>query len=294
MKAIVIRSLGGSYTVEAPEGIYECSARGIFRKKGISPVCGDDVEISFEQDGSAVIEKIYERRSFIVRPPLANLDMLVLVSSTVDPRPNTLIIDKLTAIAEYKGIKPVIVFTKIDRTEPGELTEVYRKCGFDVYEIDNTTGEGSAELAAVLTGKLCAFTGNTGVGKSSLLNNIFPGIDIKTGETSKKLGRGRHTTRHVELYKLPEGGYVADTPGFSSFDTNRYDIIFKDKLAACFPEFEKYEGKCRFPDCAHIKEKGCAVIEAVKQGEIPHSRHESYLLMYEEASKLKEWEFKNV
>ncbi|WP_028509967.1 ribosome small subunit-dependent GTPase A [Ruminococcus sp. NK3A76] len=294
MKAIVIRSLGGSYTVEAPEGVYECTARGIFRKKGISPVCGDDVEISFEQDGSAVIDKIYDRRSFIVRPPLANLDMLVLVSSTVDPRPNTLIIDKLTAIAEFKGIKPVIVFTKIDRTQPGELAGIYRQCGFDVYEIDNTTGEGSDELAAALTGKLCAFTGNTGVGKSSLLNNIFPGIDIKTGETSKKLGRGKHTTRHVELYNLPGGGYVADTPGFSSFDTNRYDIIFKDKLAGCFPEFEKYEGKCRFPDCAHIKEKGCAVLEAVKNGEIPSSRHDSYKVMYEEASQLKEWEFKNV
>ena len=294
MKAIVIRSLGGSYTVEAPEGVYECTARGIFRKKGISPVCGDDVEISFEADGSAVIEKIYDRRSFIIRPPLANLDVLVLVSSTVDPKPNTMIIDKLTAIAEFKGIKPVIVFTKIDRNEPGELTKIYRQCGFDVYEIDNTTGEGSEELAAALAGKLCAFTGNTGVGKSSLLNNIFPGIDIKTGETSKKLGRGRHTTRHVELYKLPAGGYVADTPGFSSFDTNRYDIIFKDKLSGCFPEFEGYEGKCRFPDCAHIKEKGCAVIQAVEAGEIPRSRHESYKLMYEEASRLKEWEYKNV
>ena len=292
MKAIVIRSLGGSYTVEAPEGVYECSARGIFRKKGISPVCGDDVEISFEKDGSAVIDKIYERRSFIIRPPLANLDVLVLVSSTVDPRPNTLIIDKFTAIAQFKGIRPVIVFTKIDKTEAGSLKDIYRSVGFDVYEIDNTTGEGCKSLADALQGKLCAFTGNTGVGKSSLLNNIFPGIDLATGETSKKLGRGRHTTRHVELYKLPKGGYVADTPGFSSFDTNRYDIIFKDKLAGCFPEFSGFEGKCRFPDCAHIKEKGCAVIEAVESGEIPRSRFESYKAMYEDAAKLKEWEYK--
>ena len=293
MHGIIIRSLGGSYTVEAPEGVYECAARGIFRKKGISPVCGDKVEISFEKDGAAVIDKIYDRRSFIVRPPLANLDVLVLVSSTVDPKPNTLIIDKFTAIAVYKGIRPVIVFTKIDKTQPGELVSIYKSVGFDVYEIDNTTGEGSEELAAELSGKLCAFTGNTGVGKSSRLNNIFPGIDLATGETSKKLGRGRHTTRHVELFKLPGGGYVADTPGFSSFDTNRYDIIFKDKLSGCFPEIDELTGKCRFPDCAHIRAKGCAVLEAVEQGTVPRSRYESYVQMFEEASKLKEWEYKN-
>ena len=293
MKAIVIRSLGGIYNVDALDGVYECSARGVFRNKGISPVCGDNVEITVCDDGSAVIEKIYDRRSFIVRPPLANLDVLVLVTSTCEPKPNTMLLDKFTAVALYKGIKPVIVFTKIDKNDAGALADVYRSCGFDVYEIDNTTGEGSDQLAKALQGKLCAFTGNTGVGKSSLLNNIFPGLDLSTGEISKKLGRGRHTTRHVELYKLPGGGYVADTPGFSSFDTNRYDIIFKNELAGCFPEFEKYSGKCRFPDCAHIKEKGCAVIEAVEKGEIPLSRHESYIDMYENASKLKEWEHKN-
>lgn len=293
MNGIIIRSLGGIYTVDAPEGIYECSARGIFRKKGISPVCGDNVEISFEKDGSAVIDRICERSSFIVRPPLANLDVLVLVSSTCEPRPNTTLIDKFTAIAVYKGITPVIVFTKIDKSAPGDIAGIYRKCGFEVFEIDNTTGEGSAELAARLAGKLCAFTGNTGVGKSSLLNNIFPDMELSTGEISKKLGRGRHTTRHVELFRLSGGGYVADTPGFSSFDVNRYDIIFKDKLAGCFPEFEGFIGKCRFPDCAHIKEKGCAVLEAVASGIIPASRHQSYALMYEEASKLKEWEYKN-
>ena len=171
MKGIVTRSLGGIYTVDALDGIYECKARGIFRKKGISPVCGDNVELSFEDDGTAVIDKICERRSFIIRPPLANLDVLVLVSSTCEPKPNTTLIDKFTAIAVYKGIKPVIVFTKIDRSAPDDLSKIYRQCGFDVFEIDNTTGEGSSELALQLQGKLCAFTGNTGVGKSSLLNN---------------------------------------------------------------------------------------------------------------------------
>ena len=276
MNGIIVKAIGGIYYVEASDGIYECKARGVFRRKNISPVGGDRVEFSLEDDGSGVIEKIEERRSLLIRPPLANLDMLVFVSSTCEPRPNLLLLDKFIAIAVFKKIEPVVVFT-----------------GIKTFQVDNTTGEGSEAVKAVLEGKLSAFTGNTGVGKSSLLNNMFPALGLATNEISKKLGRGKHTTRHVELYKLEGGGYIADTPGFSSFDTNRYDIIFKDKLAGCFPEFQKYEGKCRFPDCSHTKEKGCAVIEAVKNGEIAKSRHESYVEMYEQAKQLKEWEYKN-
>lgn len=246
-----------------------------------------------EYDGSGVIEKIEERRSLLIRPPLANLDMLVFVSSTCEPRPNLLLLDKFIAIAVFKKIEPVVVFTKIDKESCDELVDIYKGAGIKTFQVDNTTGEGSEAVKAVLEGKLSAFTGNTGVGKSSLLNNMFPALGLATNEISKKLGRGKHTTRHVELYKLEGGGYIADTPGFSSFDTNRYDIIFKDKLAGCFPEFQKYEGKCRFPDCSHTKEKGCAVIEAVKNGEIAKSRHESYVEMYEQAKQLKEWEYKN-
>ncbi|MBP5268774.1 MAG: ribosome small subunit-dependent GTPase A, partial [Ruminococcus sp.] len=220
-------------------------------------------------------------------------DLLVFVSSTVEPKPNTLLLDKFIAIAEFKKIKPIVVFTKVDKRSGDELAAVYRSVGIDVFECDNVTGEGSAEVRAALQGKLSAFTGNTGVGKSSLLNNMYPELGLATGEISKKLGRGRHTTRHVQLYKLEGGGYIADTPGFSSFDTNRYDIIFKDKLADCFIEFAEYTDKCRFPDCSHTKEKGCAVIEAVKAGKIPQSRFDSYLQMYEDAKQLKEWEYKN-
>ncbi len=278
--------------MEASDGVYECKARGIFRKRGISPVCGDRVEISFENDGMGVIDEIEERRSLLIRPPLANLDRLFFVSSSCEPQPNLLLLDKFIAIAEYKHIEPVVVFTKADKLDPADYIKIYDRVGIRTVSVNNVTGEGSERVRELLTGKLSAFTGNTGVGKSSLMNNIFPGLVLATGEISRKLGRGRHTTRHVELYKLEGGGYVADTPGFSSFDTNRYDIIFKDELADCFVEFREYFGKCRFGDCSHTSEKGCAVIDAVDQGLIPRSRHESYIAMYEEASKLKEWEYK--
>lgn len=293
MNGIIIKAIGGLYTVEASEGIYECKARGIFRKKRISPMCGDRVEISLENDGSCVIESIEDRRSQLIRPPLANIDVLVFVSSTVEPKPNTLLLDKFIAIAVYKKIMPVVVFTKVDKRPSEELAEIYRNAGIKVFECDNITGEGSIEVKEFLQGKLSAFTGNTGVGKSSLLNRMFPELGLATNEISKKLGRGKHTTRHVELYKLENGGYVADTPGFSSFDTNRYDIIFKDRLADCFVEFEPFTDKCRFPDCSHTKEKGCSVIEAVQNGQIAQSRFDSYVQMYEEAKQLREWEYKD-
>ena len=292
MKGIITKTIGGLYTVEASDGVYECKARGIFRKRGISPVCGDRVEISFEEDGTGVIDEIGERRSLLIRPPLANLDRLIFVSSSCEPQPNLLLLDKFIAIAVYKNIEPVVVFTKADKLDPSEYIGIYRQAGITALSVNNVTGEGSDEVRALLAGKLSAFTGNTGVGKSSLMNNILPGLSLATGEISRKLGRGRHTTRHVELYRLEGGGYVADTPGFSSFDTNRYDIIFKDELAGCFTEFSPYTDKCRFADCSHTSEKGCAVIEAVKNGLIPPSRHESYTAMYEEAAKLKEWEHK--
>lgn len=291
MVGLIIKAIGGVYTVEAPDGVFECKARGIFRKKGISPVCGDKVEIELENK-TAVITEIKERKSLIIRPPLANLDVLVFVASICEPAPNLLILDKFIAVAEYKNIKPMVVITKIDKQEPNEYLNIYNKSGIDVFAVDNITGKGSDEVKQALMGKFSAFTGNTGVGKSSLLNNIFPELDLATNEISKKLGRGKHTTRHVELYKLNDGGYIADTPGFSSFDTNRYDIILKEDLAGCFKEFKPYVNKCRFQDCSHTKEKGCAVIEAVENGEIARSRHESYLSMYEQAKQIKEWEYK--
>lgn len=293
MEGMIIKSLGGVYTVETSEGEFDCKARGVFRKRGIVPMCGDKVEIHIGENSEAVIEKVLPRKNEIIRPPLANLDLMLLVTSVIEPEPNCTLLDKFIAVCERKKITPAIVVTKIDLADYSRLEEIYRGAGFDFFAVDNTTGEGSLKVREFVTGKLCAFTGNTGVGKSSLLNRMFPELSLSTGEISKKLGRGRHTTRHVELFRLEGGGHIADTPGFSSFDTNRYDIIFKDELKNCFREFAMYETDCRFPDCAHISEKGCAVIQAVKDGKIAKSRHESYLEMYEQAKQLKEWEYKN-
>jgi len=284
---LITKCLGGLYTVESPDGIYECKARGVFRNRGISPCAGDRVTVE-----NGVITEIAERRNSIIRPPLANLDQLVFVVSTCSPAPNYLILDKFIAIAEYKGIRPVVVITKTDLGDGSAVREIYGSIGIDVFEVDYSVPGSIQAVRDMLTGRVSAFTGNSGAGKSTLLNAVDPSLDIPTAEISRKLGRGRHTTRHAELYKLAGGGYIADTPGFSTFETNRYDIIRKEELAGCFREFSEYTGDCRFKDCAHVCEKGCKVVEAVGRGDIPKSRHESYCTMYAEAKQLKEWELK--
>ena len=284
---IITKCLGGLYTVESPDGIYECKARGVFRAKGISPAVGDRVELR-----GGVITEVAGRRNYLIRPPLANLDQIIFIVSTVSPAPNFLILDKFIAIAEFKGIEPVVIITKTDLGDSSAVREVYSSIGITTLEVDYSDEHSVQSVRDLLAGKVSAFTGNSGAGKSTLLNAVDPTLDIPTGEISKKLGRGRHTTRHAELYKLREGGYIADTPGFSTFETNRYDVIRKEELAGCFREFEDYRDECRFRDCSHTCEKGCAVIEAVKQGIIPEIRHQSYCAMYEEAKQLKEWELK--
>lgn len=281
---IITKCLGGLYTVETLDGILECKARGIFRNRGISPYVGDTVEI---QNG--VISEILNRKNCIIRPPLANLDQLIFIVSTCNPSPNYLILDKFIAIAEYKGITPIIAITKTDLGSGAEIKEIYKNIGIDVFEIDYNNPETIEVFRNLLKGKISALTGNSGAGKSTLLNAVDSDLNIPTAEISKKLGRGKHTTRHAQLYKLSEGGYIADTPGFSTFETNRYDIIRKEELADCFREFRKYTD-CRFRDCSHTCEKGCKVIEALENSEISASRHENYCTMYEEAKQLKEWE----
>ncbi|MBQ9518208.1 MAG: ribosome small subunit-dependent GTPase A [Eubacterium sp.] len=291
----IVKGIGGFYYVDADDVIYECKARGNFRKQKITPLIGDNVEISINEDNCAEnrIEKIFERKNSMIRPPLANLDQLFIVSSFVDPKINTLIIDKMVAIAEYKHIEPVIVLTKIDlEVDYQQYIDIYENAGFKVILCNNTTGEGSAEVRALLKGKISAFCGNTGVGKSSLLNQIFPDLELETGETSKKLGRGKHTTRHCELFKT-DGGYIADTPGFSSLDIERCEKIYKEDLPLCFREFEPYIDDCKFnTNCSHINDKGCKVVEAVESGKIAKSRHESYVAMYNEVKDIKEWQKK--
>lgn len=283
---IIIKAVGGLYFVKTPEGIFECKARGIFRNKGISPSAGDEVIL----EDNIVISEILPRKNFIIRPPLANLDIMVFVVSTCEPSPNFEIIDKFIAVCEYKNIEPVIAITKIDLSEGDYIRSIYEKVGIKVLTIDYSKENSCDELKSLLSGKLSAFTGNSGAGKSTLLNNMDNSLSLDTGEISKKLGRGRHTTRQVELFSLEGGGYVADTPGFSTFDTNRYDIIKCDELSSCFIEFENYSDKCRFKDCAHIGEKGCAVKDAVEKGDISETRYQSYVSMYNNAKQIKDWE----
>lgn len=287
---IIIKGIGGFYYVEAADGIiYECKARGVFRKEKITPLAGDKVEISVDENNKNSIDKIYERRNIFKRPPIANVDKLVIVSSVCDPRPNLLIIDRLTAVAVYKNVEPIIVFTKNDLQSADEYIEIYKNAGFKTFAVSNETGEGIGEIKAVIENGVCVFTGNSGVGKSSLINRMYPDFALETGEISKKLGRGRHTTRHVELLKI-NNGYIADTPGFSSLDFETNDLIKKDELAFCFPDFSDYIDSCKFSTCAHVNDKGCRLIEAVNNGDVMRSRHESYVTMYNEVKDIKDWQ----
>lgn len=292
LKGKIVKGIGGFYYVDADSVIYECKARGSFRNKNQKPLVGDIVEISVNDNAENTIDVIFERKNELVRPPLANLDTLFIIASLVDPKINTLIIDKLIAIAEYKNIEPVIVLTKTDLcSDYQKYVDIYENAGFDVVICNNITGEGADKVKALFDGKICAFTGNTGVGKSTLLNNIFPDLKLQTGETSKKLGRGKHTTRHCELFKT-NNGYIADTPGFSSLDFERCENIMKDDLPDCFREFRQYLGECRFVSCSHTGDKGCVVCSAVEKGEIAQSRFDSYVAMYNDVKDIKAWEKK--
>lgn len=292
IKGKIIKGIGGFYYAETAEAVFECKARGNFRKMNLSPLIGDEVEISVNDNAENRIEKILPRKNELVRPPVANLDRLFIVASLVDPAINTYIIDKLIAIAEMKKIEPVIVLTKIDLDDTYEkYMRIYSNAGFKTVACSTVNNQGIEEIKGLLKDKTSAFTGNTGVGKSSLLNAIDERLALKTGETSKKLGRGKHTTRHSELFKVC-GGYVADTPGFSSLELDKCEKILKDDLFDCFRDFEEYFGKCRFSTCAHINEKGCAICEAVEKGRIEKSRHESYVQMYNEVKDLKKWEIR--
>jgi len=290
--AIIIKGIGGFYYVEAADTIYECKLRGIFRKNKLTPFVGDHVNISLDEDGTCTVEEILPRKNFLIRPPISNIDQLIIVVSVCDPVPSTLIIDKIIAAAEDKEIEPIVVISKTDLQGSEWLREIYEKTGIPFYTISSATGEGISAVQALLNGKITAFTGNSGVGKSSLLNCIDERFHLQTGETSQKLGRGRHTTRQIELLKMGNGTYVADTPGFSSISIERYDVIKKENLQYCFREFTPYLTRCKFASCSHTCEKGCAVIEAVENGLISKSRHASYITMYNELKDLKEWNMK--
>lgn len=289
LNGVILKGIGGFYYIESRGEIFECKARGIFRKEKVTPLVGDRVEISVNENGNNSIDKILPRSNYFNRPPISNVDNLVIVASTCEPKPNTLIIDRLTAIAVHKNVKPIIVFTKNDLYDASEYTDIYKNTDIPTFTVSNKTGEGADQIRALLDNSISVFTGNTGVGKSSLINCIAPGFSLETGEISQKLGRGRHTTRHVELFKVGNG-YIADTPGFSSLDFETNDIIKKDELADCFPEFSDYLGLCKFTSCSHINDKGCKIKQAVEEGHIHPSRHQNYIALFNEVKDIKDWQ----
>lgn len=286
---IIMKATAGFYYVRCPDGkTVECRARGVFRKQKFSPLVGDRVTIDVQGDSGTVTE-IYERKNSLIRPPVANIDKLVIIASVTEPVPSLLIIDKLTAMAVDKEISPVVVFSKADLDDADRYVDIYTKAGIESFAVSSKTGDGIENFRNIFADSVCALTGNTGVGKTSILNCIEPELSLATAHISNKLGRGRHTTRTVELYELC-GGYIADTPGFSSLDFENNEIILKENLQFCFPEFSDYIGTCKFVSCAHIGEKGCNVCDAVKNGVIPQSRFDSYKMMYDEVKDYKEWE----
>lgn len=289
LNGTIIKGIGGFYYVEAADEIYECKARGVFRKEKLSPLVGDKVTISINENAENTIDEIMPRKNALTRPPVVNIDNLIIVVSTVEPKPSTLVIDKLIAVAEHKNIEPIIVITKSDIASAQEIFDIYTLAGFKTIIVSNETKDGIDEVKAVLKNKISALTGNSGVGKTSLLNNLDETLALKTAQISKKLGRGRHTTRQAELYRVCDG-FVVDTPGFSSFEIDKSDIILKDELAYCFRDFSDYIEKCKFyPSCTHTADKGCAVVEAVNEGIISKSRHNSYVQLYNEVKDIKEW-----
>ena len=279
----IVKALSGFYYVDTGEEILTCRGRGKFRKEGKSPLVGDFVTVR-----EGLVWDILPRKNAFDRPAAANIDQLVVIASAAIPVTDPFLIDRVTAAAALRDCPVVIVLNKWDLAPAEALREMYEKAGFAVCPASAVTGLGVERLRALLAGKLSVLTGNSGVGKSSLLNALDPQLALAVGEVSRKLGRGRHTTRHVERFALTEGGYVIDTPGFSSFDGG--ELAMKERLAECFIEFRPYLGDCRFVGCGHTKEKGCAVLKAVKDGIIPKSRHQSYLRLREELRRLKEWE----
>ena len=287
----IVRSLSGFYDVQTDGGLITCRGRGHLRKGNDSPLTGDMVEITIEQ-GKGMVERILPRRNRFVRPAVANVDGLVIFASNANPVTDPFLVDRVTAIAGDQDVPVHICVNKCDLDPAVDLVRIYRHAGFPVIQASAVTGEGVEELRGLLTGKLTAFTGNTGVGKSSMLNALCPHLGLATGEVSEKLGRGRHTTRHVELYRLDETTYVADTPGFSSFDTEQMDVILKENLQYAFPDFAPYLGQCQFHDCSHRAEPGCGVRQAVEAGKLEKTRYDSYLRLYEKSSQIKLWEVK--
>lgn len=292
MRGRIEKALSGFYYVNTGDETLQCRARGRFRREGVTPLVGDWVEVLPLGGGEGSVEAIEPRRTVFTRPAAANIDQLVILASAALPVTEPYLIDRIASIAVLKGCQVLLCLNKCDLDRAEELYAIYAASAIPVLRISAVTGEGLEALRAALSGKLSAFTGNSGVGKSSVLNALLPELSLPVGEVSRALGRGRHTTRHVELFSLGEGTYGIDTPGFSSFDTEELDLELKEHLPETFPEFAPYVAQCRFTGCTHTKEKGCRVLQAVQEGVIPASRHRSYLRLFNELKDLRPWQKK--
>ena len=291
MTGTIIKALSGFYYVDvgAEQEPITCRGRGKLRHQKITPLVGDHVAITVTEDGTGMVDEVLPRSNQFQRPMVANMDQLVILASGAIPVTDPFLIDRMVSLAEYKGCQPIICFNKCDLEPATQLVELYQRAGFQSFAISAQTGEGLEQLLGVLDGKISAFTGNSGVGKSSVLNALCPQFGLQVGQVSEKLGRGRHTTRHVELFRVG-GGLVADTPGFSAFDVEQMELIPKEELANTFREFRPYLEQCRFVGCAHVKERGCAVREAVDNGAIAPSRYQSYVRLYDQVKSRPQWE----
>lgn len=292
MTGRIQKALSGFYYVDTGAEVLRCRARGKFRKEGVSPLVGDQVELRALGNGEGFVERILPRRNAFTRPAVANIDQLVVIASGAIPKTDPFLIDRVASIAALKDCRVMVLLNKCDLDRADELYAIYQSSGFPTLRVSAETGEGLEELKGLIAGKLSAFTGNSGVGKSSILNALDPDFQLQVGEVSTALGRGRHTTRHVELHRLSCGAEVVDTPGFSSFEAEELNLELKRRLPETFLEFRPYLGQCRFVGCAHTREQGCAVLEALRQGGVQKSRHQSYLRLYEELKPLQDWQEK--
>ena len=292
MTGTIVKSLSGFYYVSDGEETVTCRARGKFRLDGTSPLVGDRVVVEKDASGSGSVKEILPRRNRFIRPAVANIDLMVMVAAAVNPVTDPYLVDRVSAMAAFHDCDFLLCVNKTDLDAGDGLFEIYSSSGMDVVRTSAETLEGVEEVKRRLSGRVSAFTGNSGVGKTSLLNALDPALGLKTGEVSRALGRGKHTTRHVELFALPFGGYIADTPGFGSFELDQFEYIRPAQLQHCFPEFAPYLGQCRFNDCTHRSEPGCAVLAALADGKIHPSRHASYVRLWEQANAVKDWEIK--
>lgn len=293
-KGIITKGIGGFYYVlTSNQELIECKARGRFRKDKIIPMVGDRVKITRGREGFAQIDEILERKNQIIRPPVSNVDQLLIVVAVSQPDPDLYLIDKITTIATIKNIEPILIINKYDLPDPLGIADIYRRAGFQVLVVSCKEKLGLEEVKKLFHQKTSVFCGSSGVGKSSLINLTVPKISMAVGDISPKIERGRHTTRHVQLFPVAGGGFVADTPGFSSFDLEQMESITKENLQYAFLDFENYISRCRFTGCSHITEPDCAVQEAVERGEIEKSRFQSYCAMFNEVKNRKEWKRKH-